>query len=81
MEDLSYVDDRNLTMLMKRLAEGKVGLGKIGRPRAIMVKGRRRTDKKKEQGGKEEVKAGESEGEAKGEAKVGKSDGENEGEV
>lgn len=62
MEELCNVDDRNLTLLMKRLAEGKVGVGRVGRPRAIMVKGRRKVDERSGEGGKEEVAVGEAEG-------------------
>lgn len=60
MEDLSNMEDRNLTLLMKGLADGKVGLGRVGRPKAIMVKGRRRVDETKGRGGKEVVGVGES---------------------
>lgn len=66
MEELSQTDDRDLTLLMKGLAEGKVGVGRVGRPKAIMVKGRRMVDERKGPGGKEEVEGGESEGKKEG---------------
>lgn len=61
MEELGHMDDRSLTLLMKRLAEGKVGVGRVLRPKAIMVNGRRRVDERKGHGGKEEAGAGKSE--------------------
>ncbi|MCJ1463794.1 hypothetical protein MMC07_002403 [Pseudocyphellaria aurata] len=66
MEDLSNIKDRNLTLLMKGFADGKVGLGRVGRPKAIMVKGRRRVDEEKGRDEKEEV-GGQSEGKKKDE--------------
>lgn len=68
MEEWGDVDDRNLTLLMKRLAEGKVGVGRVGRPRAIMVKGRRKVDERNGEGGKEELAVGEAQGKKKGDA-------------
>lgn len=67
VEELSHMDDRNLSLLMKRLAEGKVGVGRVGRPKAIMVKGRRKVDEWKAHGEKEETEIGESEGKKKDE--------------
>lgn len=67
MEELSHMEDRNLTLLMKRLAEGMVGVGRVGRPKAIMIKGRRMVDERKRHGGKEEVGVGDSEGKKKDE--------------
>lgn len=67
MEELSHMEDRNLTLLMKRLAEGMVGVGRVGRPKAIMIKGRRMVDERKRHGGKEEVGVGVSEGKKKDE--------------
>lgn len=67
MEELSHQEDRNLTLLMKRLAEGTVGVGRVGRPRAIMIKGRSMVDERKRHGGKEEVEVGDSEGKKKDE--------------